>query len=110
MAADTFIVSAPSQMYANTPRFPKYVNAVGVTGTAQSYEIPARSKFCIITSDQPFWGRVTGTASVPVGDVDDGTASFYVPVGMQVRLEGGETLSVIRGGSTSGYASIAHYE
>lgn len=110
MAADTFVVSAPSQMYANTPRFPKYVNAVLVREAASSYDVPGGSKFCIITSTVPMWASVTGTASIPSEAVSDGTSSFYIPVGMQVRLDGGDVLSVVREGSTDGVASIAHYE
>lgn len=106
--ADADTVTAPSQLYSSTPLFPKFVNVAAVTASAASYAVPAWSKFCLITSTVPFWGCITGTA-VADSAVTNGTGSFYVPSGMQIRLQGGATLSHVRGGSASGYISIAHY-
>lgn len=109
--ADTFGVHAPSQMYAGAAPFPRYVNAMVLGGAgAESYTVPTGSKFCVITSALPFYGCVTGTAVVPTTEITDGTGSFYVASGMQCKLEGGTTLSVIRGTAASTIITIAHYE
>lgn len=107
---DQYTISAPSQIVATTPKFPRYVNAmVLAAGTAESYTPPAWSRFCIITADGAFYARVGGTAAAPSTEVTNGTASFYVPSGMQVQLEGGAALSVIRAGSSTVNITIAHY-
>lgn len=108
--ADQYTVTAPSQLYSATPKFPRYVNAMVLgAGTAESYTPPAWSRFTLITANGAFFARVGGTAAAPSTEVTDGTASFYVPSGMQVCLEGGVALSLIREGSSSVVITFAHY-
>lgn len=107
-----FLDHAPSQLYTGTVGFPTYVNAIVLgSGTAESYVVPAGSKFCLITSTLPWWGRIGGTAVAGnTTEVTDGTASFYVPAGLQCKLSKGQTLSAVRATAASTEICIAHYD
>lgn len=107
---DQYTITAPSQLYSSTPKFPRYVNSMVLgAGTAESYTPPAWARFSVITSNGSFYARLGGTAAIPTTEVADGTSSFLVQAGMQVCLEGGAALSLIRAGSSSVVITIAHY-
>lgn len=101
--------SVPSKFSGSLVTFPLWVDEMflGIS-TAESYTVPASAGFCIITCTTPVWARVNGTASVPIGEVTDGTGSFYVASGTQMRLEGGSTLSLIS--TAASIVSIGVYQ
>lgn len=102
--------TSPAEVFGSSPLFPRYVDAVVLgAGTAESYTVPAGAAWAIFTSDGAFFARVTGTAAIPTTEVTDGTASMYVPAGLQIRVEGGTTLSFIRAGASSVIITIALY-
>jgi hypothetical protein len=101
---------APNGFYNNSVQFPRFVNSIVLSaGTAASYVVPPGTRLCVITSDLPWYGCVSGAAVVPVASTTDGSSSFYVPAGMQCELEYPSTLSVIRATAASTIITIAHY-
>lgn len=102
--------TAPAEVFGATPLFPRYIDAVVLgAGTAESYAVPAGAAYAIITSDGAFFARLTGTAVIPTTEVSDGTASMYIPAGIQIRVEGGTTISMIRAAASSTIITIALY-
>ena len=92
-----------------TVKFPKWVDAVVLgAATAESYTVPAGAGYALITCTAPVWACISGTAVIPTTEVTDGTASFYLSAGIQVRLDSGQTLSLIRA-SAAATVSIGVY-
>lgn len=79
------------------------------TDAAESYTVPAGTRWALISADQGFYIRLSGTAVVPAGDVTDGTASMYIPSSLQVKLEEGTTVSMIRKAGVATIVTIARY-
>lgn len=101
--------TVPAQFYGSIIPFPLWVDAIVLGGAgAESYTVPASASFCLITCNAPVWACVSGTAVIPVADTIDGTASFYVAAGTQVKLDSGATLSLIRA-SAAAVVSIGVY-
>jgi len=93
------INSVPGTTLSDTPPFPNYNDVVQLgTAAAESWTVPADVAFVIIHPDGDIWARSDGTASVPAGDVTDGTAGVRIAGGtsFQVRAAFGQTLSFIR--------------
>ena len=89
--------TVPAAFYQGIIPFPLWVDAVVLGGAgAESYTVPASASFCLITCNAPVYGCISGTAVVPVAGTTDGTASFYIAAGTQVKLDSGDTLSLIR--------------
>lgn len=103
--------TCPTEVFGSAPLFPRYVDAMVLgAGTAESYTAPVNAGFCIITADAPVYGKIGGTAVIPTTEVADGSASFYIPAGVQFRLEGSTALSLIRAGGSSTIVTIAVYK
>lgn len=101
----------PSEVYGSSPAFPRWIDNIELDdASANSYTVPAGAAWVIWTSDGAVWARVSGTAAVPTADVTDGTGSMYVAAGLQIRLEAGSTLSVIRAGSSTVLLSFGVYK
>jgi len=85
-----------------------YVNSYLLTATtAKTITIPTGARYAVFASTSDIWVRIgTGTATIPVGDTNNGTGSELNPV---CRWVDGETqMSVV-----SAYAaklSITYYE
>lgn len=92
-----------------TIKFPLWVDAVVLgAATAESYTVPAGAGYALITCTAPVWACISGTAVIPTTEVTDGTASFYLASGIQVKLDSGQTLSLIRA-SAAATVSIGVY-
>lgn len=104
---------SPHGLMNSAVPFPEYVDAVVLgAGTAESYTVPARAGFAIITASLPFYARVvTGVdvAAAPSTEIADGTGSLYIAAGMQCKLGSGKTLSMIRATAASTVVTIGVY-
>lgn len=87
-AQGSFTIEQPSQRnsrsgwYTTIPvrLFPTYVNArVLAANTAENVSVPATARFAVFSSTCNFHARADNTATVPAGDVDNGTASEMNP-------------------------------
>ena len=102
--------TVPNSVSGSAVPFPDWVDTVVLgAGTAESYVVPAGAKYVLITSALPFYGRTSGTASVPTTETTDGTGSFYVAAGIQCKIGSGKTLSLIRGTAASTIITIGVY-
>lgn len=87
----------PAKFFGSIIPFPLWVDAIVLgAGTAESYTVPASASFCLITCNAPVYGCISGTAVIPTTEIADGTGSFYIAAGTQVKLDSGSTLSLIR--------------
>lgn len=102
--------ASPHGVMNSAVSFPLWVDNMFLgSDSAESYAIPAGAGFAIITSNQPFWARVGGTAAIPTTEITDGTGSFYIAAGMQCKLGSGKTLSMIRATAASTVITIGVY-
>lgn len=103
--------SVPSEVFGSSPALPRYVDAVVLgAGTAESYTPPTGSVYALLTCDLPIYARIGGTAAAPATEVTDGTASFYIAAGIQVRIEAGVAISLIRATASSTIVTIGVYK
>lgn len=65
----------------------KLVPAVG-----RSVTVPATARLVLFHADGPFWVRFGGSATVPDGDILDGTAPEPNPAGRMVK--GGDSIGL----------------
>jgi hypothetical protein len=87
-------------------RMPDYVDArVLGTDTNESITPPSDAKYVIFSSEAAFWVRKDAAATVPSGDVTDGTASELNPAGYDI--EGVTTIQIIS--ETAQNVSLAYY-
>ena len=92
-----------------TVKFPKWVDAIVLgSAAAESYTVPAGAGYALIVCTAPVWACISGTAVIPADNITDGTASFYLSAGIQVKLDSGQTLSMIRA-SAAATVSIGVY-
>lgn len=99
MAGDVMPVtqSVPSEVFGSAPVFPRWVDQVVLgTAAAENYTVPAGGVYGLLTCDAPIYARAGAAASVPVADITDGTGSFLISAGVQLRLEAGVAYSLIR--------------
>lgn len=88
--------TVPAAFYKGIIPFPLWVDVMALgASTAESYTVPASASFCIITCTTPVWARISGTAAIPSTEIADGSGSFYVSSGTQMKLDSGGTLSLI---------------
>ncbi len=97
-----------SDIYGSTPSLPRWVDNMEVAATAVTYTVPAEAVWALITVTAPVWVRVGAEASEP-GDIGDGTGSLYLANGIQIRVEGSTTISMIQAGSDPAIASFGLY-
>ena len=100
--SDTMQVS--SELYGITPPLPRKVDTILLGGAgAESYTVPAGTRWVIINANGGVWYRVGAVANAPVGDVTDGTGSAYLGAGQakQARVEEGVAISFIRDGAAA---------
>ena len=74
--------------------FPNHVDArVLAPSVAESHTIPAGARFVLFSADDDFYARFDGTATIPAGDITDGSASEINPT---VRaIDGATTIGLI---------------
>lgn len=66
-------------------RMPTHVNALTLAAsTAESFTIPSGALYVVFSSEADFWCRRDATASVPTGDVTDGTSAELNPTGYEI--------------------------
>lgn len=58
----------------------------------KSVTVPATARFVLFHADGPFWARFGGTATVPDGDILDGTAPEPSPAARMVT--GGDNIGL----------------
>jgi hypothetical protein len=80
------------------------------TDTAESYTVPARAKYALISADHPIAVRVGGTAVWPAADISDGTGSQYIPSTIQCKVESGRAISMIRAAGQATFVTIGLYD
>ena len=106
-----FIKSMPMTTYGSLPGFPAWIDNVLLDdAAAHSYVAPEGCNAVFVVANGASWGSITGTAAVPVADIADGTGALYLPSGIQIKLDEGETLSLIRAGSSTVTVSIGVYK
>lgn len=100
----------PFEVYNSSVPVPEWIDQrILGTDSAESYTVPARAQFGIISADNPIALRVTSTAVYPAADISDGTGSLYIPSTAQFRLESGATYSIIRKAGTATIVTIGVY-
>jgi len=87
---------------------PDYVSSFTLSaGVAKDVTIPANGNICIFSATDDFYAAYGGTtATLPVGDVDDGTAFELNPVIRNVSRQA--TLSIISP-TSSNQVTISFY-
>lgn len=106
-----FVKSVPMSAYGASPGWPGWVDTRYLNdANAHSYVVPSTCNWALVVANGAFWGSITGTAAVPTNDESAGGDPLYVPAGVQMRLEAGETLSLIRAGSSTVTVSIGVYK
>ena len=87
--------------------FPLWVNNRVVTG-AEDETVPLNGKYVIISPDADVWiSNGHGSATVPSGDVSDGTGSAFFQAGVMsppFRVQPGQILSIV---AASGTANVS---
>lgn len=76
----------------------RWVDDLAIGTAAASYTIPPNVgmvRLTPTTASLPTYGSVTGTATLPVGTVTNGTGSFPIPAGLAIGVNPGDVLSVI---------------
>lgn len=77
---------------------PDYVDArILAANTAETVTTPNDAEFVIFSGNADFYVRYNGTATVPSGDVNDGTASELNPTARHIK----------KGNGTNGFSIIA---
>jgi len=105
-------IVAPSTRARAVLPFPAQVDAVQLaTASAETYTVPDGTDLIVAIADILCYARISGTATVPAGDVADGTASFPLPAGvpMEFTVPQGGALSIIRTGASTATVVIARY-
>ena len=106
--AETFKI--PYELKNASVPLARLVDAVVLgSDTAESYTVPAGTRFVLLSATNPFWVRVGATAVVPTTEVADGSAPAYVPSTAQMIVEEGTVLSFIRPSGTASTISISRY-
>ena len=104
------VQTTPHGINPITVKFPLWVDAIVLgSAAAESYTVPAGAGYALITANLPFYGCVSGTAVVPTTEITNGTGSFYMAAGIQVKLDSGQTLSLIRATAASTIITIGVY-
>lgn len=86
----------PAKVWSESVDLPKYVDAkVLAANTSETYTIPDKAVWALITADGGFYIDYGATAAIPAADITDGTSSFYIPTGTQVRVPAGVQVAVI---------------
>jgi len=84
-----------------------YVNNYVLTANSnKAITAPAGAKYALFSADADIWVLMGGVASIPSGDVSDGSGSELNPIAR--RVESGQTIGII-----SDYAakvSVVFYE
>ena len=69
---------------------------LGVT-TNESHDVPAHVSWALITPSTDIYAKNNAAATIPSGDVTDGSGSIYIPAGASrlIRVKPGGTLQMI---------------
>jgi hypothetical protein len=88
--------SVPAKFYGSIIPFPLWVDDMFLgVATVESYTVPADASFCIVTCTTPVWACISGTAAVPTTEIADGSGSFYISAGTQMKFDSGDVVSFI---------------